>query len=235
MFSKVYPPYLILSAFFLSFIIAALNDFFNIAIAFSVSLIVLFASNFSILKNLKKMSFVSSFLIFLCLMIIFTYGNETLFKFYFVSIYKEGLILSFKIFLKSLSILFIFLSFVGSMSISLIAASLKTLKVPSDFIFLLVLSFIHIFFIKNEYKKIKNMLKVRGFKGKTNIHSYKTYAYVAGMLFIRALKKGEVTYKAMLCRGFNGTFYDIYELNLNKKSYLFLVFITIFSFFLIFF
>ena len=79
------------------------------------------------------------------------------------------------------------------------------------------------------------MIKARGFKGRTNLHSYKTYAYIIAMLFIRALKKGEITYKAMIARGFNGKFYSLYEFEQNRINYIFTFFMIVASIVFIYF
>jgi cobalt/nickel transport system permease protein len=62
---------------------------------------------------------------------------------------------------------------------------------------------------------------MRGFRPGTNIHTYKTYASIVGMLLVRAAIRAEQVYKAMLCRGFKCKFYCLHEFNTGKKEWLF--------------
>ncbi|MCK5695917.1 MAG: cobalt ECF transporter T component CbiQ, partial [Desulfobacula sp.] len=64
-------------------------------------------------------------------------------------------------------------------------------------------------------KRLLRAAKFRGFQPGTNLHSYKTFAYLAGMLFVRASVRAQKVYQAMLCRGFNQKFHtlDVYQAN----------------------
>ena len=52
-------------------------------------------------------------------------------------------------------------------------------------------------------------MKIRGFVPSTSIHCYKSYAYLIGMLFIRASARADRVYRAMRCRGFDGRFHTL--------------------------
>lgn len=54
-------------------------------------------------------------------------------------------------------------------------------------------------------------MKIRGFSPKTNLHTYRTYAYVVGMLLVKSYERARRVEAAMLCRGFDGRFYDLSE------------------------
>jgi cobalt/nickel transport system permease protein len=52
-------------------------------------------------------------------------------------------------------------------------------------------------------------MKIRGFAPRTNLHTYRSYAYLVGMLFVRAAARAERVHQAMRCRGFDGRFHSL--------------------------
>jgi cobalt/nickel transport system permease protein len=63
--------------------------------------------------------------------------------------------------------------------------------------------------------------RVRGFQPMTNLHTYRTYAYVVGMLFVRAGERAERVQQAMLCRGFKRKFYCLQEFRAGSSGWIF--------------
>ncbi|BBO89664.1 energy-coupling factor transporter transmembrane component T family protein [Desulfosarcina ovata] len=53
---------------------------------------------------------------------------------------------------------------------------------------------------------------------KSNINTYKTYAYLFGMLLVRALARADRVYQSMLCRGFKGKFYCIHQFSFSRTD-----------------
>jgi cobalt/nickel transport system permease protein len=93
--------------------------------------------------------------------------------------------------------------------------------VPSKIIFLLLLTYRYIFVIDEEYKRLARSAKIRGFRPGTNLHTYKTYAYFVGMLFVRASTRAERVHQAMLCRGFRGRFHCLGEFSFSRMDWIF--------------
>jgi cobalt/nickel transport system permease protein len=65
-------------------------------------------------------------------------------------------------------------------------------------------------------------MKIRGFKPRTNLHTYRSYAYLAAMLLVRSFDRAERVFQAMLCRGFNGTFYSLRTFSWERRDRIFL-------------
>ena len=74
-----------------------------------------------------------------------------------------------------------------------------------------------------EYERLRNAMRVRGFKPKTNWHTYKSFAYLVGMLLVKSLDRAERIRKAMLCRGYHGRFYLLHHFELKESDILTLV------------
>ncbi len=49
-------------------------------------------------------------------------------------------------------------------------------------------------------------LRLRGYRNRANLHSYRTIGAVTGALLVRGWERGERVGQAMRCRGFDGRF-----------------------------
>jgi energy-coupling factor transporter transmembrane protein EcfT len=76
----------------------------------------------------------------------------------------------------------------------------------------------HVHVIHQEYQRLIRTLKVRGFRNRTSLHTYRTYAYLVGMLMVKTYERAERLHKAMICRGFNGAFYDLSEFTVTTQD-----------------
>ncbi len=60
--------------------------------------------------------------------------------------------------------------------------------------------------IESEYSRLSRAMLMRGFRPRLNLHTLRSYAYLAGMLLVHALDRSERILDAMRCRGFDGHF-----------------------------
>jgi cobalt/nickel transport system permease protein len=87
--------------------------------------------------------------------------------------------------------------------------------IPDKIVSLLLITYRYIFVMKQEFERLSRAAKARGFRPKTNIHTYRTYAYLVGMLLVRAVERAERVHKAMICRGFRGKFYSLHKFSVS--------------------
>ena len=97
------------------------------------------------------------------------------------------------------------------MSVATLGHTLARLRLPQKLIVLLLLTYRYVFVLDQEYQRLKRAADIRGFRPGTNLHSYRTYAYLVGMLLVRASARARRVYLAMCCRGFNGRFHTLAE------------------------
>ena len=121
-------------------------------------------------------------------------------------LYREGVALAARITLKSLAIIAVFTALAATMSISTLGQTLGRLRVPGKLVYLLLMCYRYIFVIEQEYQRLMTAMKIRGFRPRTRLHTYRSYAYLVGMLFVRAAARADRVHQAMRCRGFNGRF-----------------------------
>ncbi len=97
------------------------------------------------------------------------------------------------------------------------------LRVPKKIVHLFFFTYRYIHVIHREYLRLVSAMKVRGFRPGTNMHTYKTYAYLVGMLLVRSSDRAERVLNAMICRGFRGNFYSLSAFSLKPHDVISLV------------
>lgn len=102
--------------------------------------------------------------------------------------------------------------------ISLMLVMLATTSLPNTFkaaralhlsrllVFLMLLSYRYVFLLMDEFSRLRTALRVRGFRNRADLHSYRTIGQVAGTLLVRSAERSERVGQAMRCRGFDGEF-----------------------------
>ena len=218
---KLDPRVRVIFATIYCFVVALAGEFpvLLVALASSAALVLLSGAN---LKAVAKRILIVNSLIFLLWAILpVTFGGSVLLKIGPFPIYRPGLILAAQITLKSNTILLAFIALVATIPFSTLGHALDRLLIPQKMVNLLLMTYRYLFVIEQEYQRLLRAIKIRGFVPKTNLHTYRTYAYVIGMLFVRAAARADRVYHAMLCRGFKGHFYCLREFRIDGRGWAF--------------
>ncbi len=221
------PRVRIIGSVFLSFA-AALCDDLTIACCYlCLGILMVAMARLSVAQVIRRLKPLFWFLIMIWLFLPLTFQGEILVEYWVFKISLPGILVSAKITIKSLAILLMFSALVLTMSVSSLGAGLHQLRVPDKLVFLLLMTYRYIAVIQEEYSRLLRAAKFRGFTPGTNLHSYKTFAYLAGMLFVRASFRAKRVYQAMLCRGFTQKFHTLDVYPPNRLNSLFLCFMLL--------
>lgn len=226
------PRVRILFAFFFAIIVATTPHFSVLLWASFFVVGIFFLSKLKIEKVLKRILVVNTFLVLLVIILPFSYPGQVVYALGPLTLTKQGVFYALLIFLKSNLILACVLLLLSTSSIFSLAHALHHLHVPSKLVELIFFTFRYIHVIYQQYQKLMGAVKLRCFTPKTNIYTYKTYAYLVASLLIKSYDRSERVYKAMLCRGFQGTFPVFRHFKMTPKDRLFSVAGTIYLLFL---
>jgi cobalt/nickel transport system permease protein len=80
------------------------------------------------------------------------------------------------------------------------------LHVPGLLVQLTLLSYRYAFVLADELGRLRIAVRVRGYRNRANLHSYRTIGAVTGAILVRGWERGERVGHAMRCRGFDGRF-----------------------------
>jgi len=218
------PRFRVMAATVLSIVIALSSEFTALLFSIGISLGLIIVANLNIRKVAGRLAVVSGFLVLLWLVLPVTHQGTTRYTVGPLNVTHEGILLAAQITLKSLSILALLISLIATMTVATLGSALNSLGVPGKFTQLLMVSYRYIFVIEQEYQRLMRAVRIRGFQPGTNLHTYRTYAYLAGMLFVRASMRAQRVYQAMLCRGFHGRYISLHRFSYGSQNQFFAVF-----------
>jgi len=200
-------------------IIAAVADRAEVlllALLFSVFSVIL--SGLSLIKVMRRLFVVNGFIILLWVLLPFTYPGRTLFSLGPLHASAEGIRYALSITIKSNTIILACIALLGTTPIFTLAHALRHLHVPDKLVQLLFFSYRYIHVIYLEYVRLLNAMKVRCFRPRSDLHTYKAYAHLVGMMLLKSYDRSERIYGAMLCRGFKGKFWILDHFNLKRAD-----------------
>jgi len=205
------------------FVVAFSEQFPVLLIAVVISSALIISAGLGFKDVGQRLVLVNGLILLLWVVVPLTYGAQPIFQIGPLSLSRGGMILAARITLKSNAILLTFIALIATMTFATLGYALKQLRVPDKIIHLLLMNYRYIFVIEQEYQRLIRAAKIRGFQPKTNLHTYRTYAYVIGMLLVRATSRAHRVHQAMLCRGFKGTFYSLQEYKAGSAGLIFSV------------
>lgn len=203
-----------------SFVVALSSKIETLLGAIVFSLVLIALSRLDLREVFKRVAAVNGFILFLWLVLPFTIEGTPLFHLGPFNMTREGVLISLQITVKSNAILLAFIALIASMPLTVLGHALNRLFIPEKMVLLLLLTYRYLFVMEQEYQRLVRSAKIRGFRSGTNMHTYKTYAYLIGMLFVRASARAERVHQAMLCRGFQGKFYSLYNFSISRADWI---------------
>jgi cobalt/nickel transport system permease protein len=209
LFHRIDPRVKILWVCLFSVVVAVSQRFVVLVFALVLSLGLVLMARVAMGRLTRRLLPVNLFVLFLWFFLPFTVGGHPVFSVGPLAATREGLLYAMQISLKSNAIVIAMVALTASTSILTLGHALHALKVPEKIVYLFFFAYRYVFVIHQEYLRLLDAVKVRGFKAGTNIHTYKTFAYLVGMLLVRSAERAERVHKAMLCRGFRGRFYSL--------------------------
>ncbi len=202
---------------------------YSLVLALSSSLTILFvglitssglvvAARLPINDVSKRLSVLVGFLLLFWLLMPLTYPGKAIVSLGILKFSLPGLHLALQISLKSTAILLALMALLATMPISTLGHALRNLGVPTKLVYLLMITYRYLFVFEQVYHRLMRAARIRGFTPGTNLHSYRTYAYFAGMLLVHAWSRANRVSDAMKCRGFSGKFYALDQFQPDPRN-----------------
>ena len=227
---KLDPRVRLFSAFAFSLIISVTDIFQALIPALIISFILLIFARLPLKGVFLRLLAANLFIFLFWLFLPFSMAGDAVFSIGPLEFTKQGMLYCALLTLKSNAIILILMSLVSTMPVFTMGRAMNYLRVPSKLVHLFIFTYRYIHAIYREFLRLKEALEIRGFIPKTNIHTYRTYAYLVGMLIVKSHDRAERVHAAMLCRGFNGKFFDLTEFSIKKND---LIFLLLFSLYLL--
>ncbi|NLC69924.1 MAG: cobalt ECF transporter T component CbiQ, partial [Desulfuromonadaceae bacterium] len=121
--------------------------------------------------------------------------------------------------LKAAVILPVLAVLVGTLPVSVIGQALYRFHVPEKLVYILLFCYRYVFVLEQEFRRLERTARLRSFRPRTDLHTYRTYAYLIAMLFLRASLRADQVHRAMVCRGFQGRFPALEEMRFRGTDW----------------
>ncbi|MDJ0623368.1 MAG: cobalt ECF transporter T component CbiQ [Desulfocapsaceae bacterium] len=213
----------IVGTIFYTATVALLNSFIPLLLALAFSLMMLFLARLPWAAVSKRLLLVNGFTLFLWITLPLTYGGEQYYDYSFLHLSREGIILAAQITLKTNSIILAIIALLTTSTIAELGSGLDRLRFPKKICFLLLYSYRYIFVIHQEYSRLLRAARMRSFSPATNLHTYRTFAYLFGMTLVKSYNRAQRVHQAMLLRGFNGNLVSLHRYDFTLRDLFFLL------------
>ena len=200
------------------FVIALMQGIKYPALALTVSILMTIITRINMKKLLNRLGVVNIFILFLWLFLPFSNPGHELLRIGPLSATREGVLFALSITLKANAIVLATIALLGTTEVFSLAHALVHLKFPRKLVYLFFFFYRYISVLHDEYNRMRRALTIRAFQSKTNLHTYRTYAYLVGMLIVRSFDHSQKIYNAMLCRGFTGKFPVMSHFKLKRSD-----------------
>lgn len=133
----------------------------------------------------------------------------------------QGIHLALLISLKSNAIFTLLLALLGTSRVEHLFHALAHFHAPDKLVNLFLFFYRYLHVLRREQARLSWALKARGFAPGNNLHTWRTYAGLVGIILVRGYDRAERVYQAMLCRGFTGTLWLLEHFTWQRRDTVF--------------
>lgn len=154
----------------------------------------------------RRLLHVEGFVLLLFLTLPFTVTGTPLLTLGPLTASAEGVSRAVLVALKISAAMVLIGALLGDVEPSRLGGALRGLRVPEAIARLFVLTARYVGLIRDEARRLHEAMRARGFRPRTNRHTWRSYGNLIGMLLVRALERARRVEEAMLCRSYDGRF-----------------------------
>ncbi|MEJ2183619.1 MAG: cobalt ECF transporter T component CbiQ [Nitrospirota bacterium] len=158
------------------------------------------------------------FILTLWVFLPFSHPGEAVFSLGPLAASREGLLYALSITLKANAAVLLTIALFGTSESLALAHALVHLRAPRKLVYLFFFFSRYLELVHEEYGRLRNAMRIRCFRPRTGAHTYRSYAYLVGMLLVRSAERARRLYGAMLLRGFRGHFPVIDHFHLHGRD-----------------
>jgi cobalt/nickel transport system permease protein len=195
----------ILGAVAFAVVTVSLNSLPVLALGFCISICTLLATRLPLQATLRRMAAMDGFIVFMLALLPFTVPGTPLFLVFGFAFTLEGLLMAVEIALKANAVILMLMVLAGTLEPVTLGHALHRLKMPETLVHLLMFTVRYISVLHQEYLRLRGAMKVRCFRLRNSLHTYKSIGYLVGMMLVRSVDRSERILSAMKCRGFTGS------------------------------
>jgi len=209
------PRVKVLIALLFIFILATTQHPLTLGMGFGCAILMIWLAQLPVIPLLQRIFALNLFNLLLFLILPFAVTGTPLLQFGNLVGSDVGLQQAFEITIKTNAILLWLTALLSTIDTLTLSHVLRHFYVPDKLILLLLFTLRYIEVLHQEYLRLRQAMKIRAFVPRANRHTYRSFAYLIGMLLVKSLDRSERIMAAMKCRGFHGKFFLYHHFKLN--------------------
>ncbi|SDL49269.1 cobalt/nickel transport system permease protein [Maridesulfovibrio ferrireducens] len=224
-----HPGFRVICALLFSLVGALVMTLPAAIMVFISGILFVFSARLPMFSLMKRLLYVNGFIFFLWLFLPFSRPGDPVFSVGPFTATAEGILYAAVITLKSNGVVLAVTSLISTMPVQLMGAGMQSVKFPDKLCRLFLFTWRYVHVMGEEYDKMKRAAVMRGFAPRNSMRTYRTYAWLLGMLLVRSWDRAQVVWQAMLCRGFTGKFYTLNVFQVRPSDWLLLGMTVLFA------
>jgi cobalt/nickel transport system permease protein len=212
------PRLRIVTAAAFSVVVALAGRFAVLWFALAVSLLAAVLAGIGFFGALRRLAPFNLLVLLLLVLLPLSTAGTTLMSLGPFHFSREGLLLAAAVAIKGNAIVLAVMVLLGTLEAATLGHALSHFYVPEKLTHLLLFTVRYLEVLHRESLRLRAAMKVRAFRPRMNLHTYRSYGYLVGMLLVRSLDRSERIVAAMKCRGFQGRFYLLDHFALSRRD-----------------
>ncbi len=176
-------------------------------------------SDLTVKQTIKRLLAMDCLILFTVALIPFSVPGEPLFSILSFTATKEGGLMAMMILFKANIVMLTVMALCEGVDALTLGKALVELGVSRRFALLMQFTVRYIGLLYLEFHRLRQSMRVRGFKARNSMHTWRCYGYLFGMLLVRSFDRADRISQAMKCRGFRGHFLSHEHLPVTKREY----------------
>ena len=189
--------------------------------ALAVSAGAVLVARLPIRQTLKRLAALNVFMLALAVMLPWGAGGDALFSIGGVGYSADGLRQAAGIALKANAIVLTLTAMLSTAHLVALGHAMAQLAVPDKLVHLFFFTVRYNNVLHHEYQTLRRTMKVRCFRARFDVHTWRTFGSLVGMLLIKSFDRSQRILAAMKCRGFRGRFPAIDQVALAGRDVVF--------------
>lgn len=172
----------------------------------SLDIYLWFRSGLTVRQTIKRLLAMDSLILFTVALIPFSLAGEQVFTIMGFGASWPGIVMAMMILLKANIVLLAVMTLSVGIDALTLGKALVELGVSRRFALLMQFTVRYIGVLFLEFHRLRQAMKIRGFKAGNTMHTWRSYGFLFGMLLVRSFERADRISQAMKCRGFRGHF-----------------------------
>jgi cobalt/nickel transport system permease protein len=131
--------------------------------------------------------------------------------------------------LKTTAILTLVIVLLATAPANVYMCAASHMRVPAPILHVSMLTYRYLFVLVGEFDSLRVAVRLRAYRNRVSVHSYRTIGHLAGALLVRSSDRAERVARAMQCRGYDGRFHSTSEFQTRAVDLLFFACVIAFT------